>query len=202
MNPIRAYFEDLAARWDTLQSPDRPVRLSRLLEEFHECLTPCESILEVGTGTGALIPCLKQCAPDARLVSIDLAGEMLQRARRREASASLLQADVHDLPFAPARGRGTGFDVVVCHNCFPHFADKRTALAALSSVIRPGGHLLIIHDSSREKINSIHSNAGEAIRNDLLPVGAETRRMLIAAGFTGVWVEDTTHRYLAAGRRG
>ena len=24
MNPIRAYFEDLAARWDTLQAPDRP----------------------------------------------------------------------------------------------------------------------------------------------------------------------------------
>ena len=202
MNAIRMYFEDLAPRWDTLQPPDRHETLRRLLAEFHACLSPCDSILEVGTGTGALLPCLKECAPAARLVSIDLAGEMLRRAQQREATSNLLQADVHHLPFAAAPMRWSGFDAVVCHNCFPHFADKRAALYALASVLKPGGHILIIHDASREKINAIHSNAGEAIRHDLLPAGADTRRLLIEAGFVGVWIEDAAHRYLAAGQRG
>jgi len=196
MNDLRSYFEDLAGRWDGSQPPNRGEVLRRLLLPFAPLLGAGGAVLEVGTGTGALIPCLRECAPGARLVSIDLAGAMLRRARQRCPDAALVQSDAHHPPFAVL-----GFDVVVCHNSFPHFADKPAALNALARVLRRGGYFLILHDLSREKVNAIHSGGGSAIQNDLLPPGEETGRMLMRAGFVGVQVEDTDERYVVAGRR-
>lgn len=70
----------------------------------------------------------------------------------------------------------------------------------LARVLRPSGHLLILHDLSRERVNAIHSRAGGPIRNDLLPPGAETRQLLVEVGFTNVQVEDTEEHYVAVGQ--
>ncbi len=206
MNRLRAYFENLAERWDAQQPAGRQDVLRQLLVPFEGVMGAAEAILEVGTGTGALIPCLRACAPNAWLVSIDLAHAMLGRARERQAAAGLIQADVHRLPFAsrPARepaGNAGRFDLVVCHNSFPHFAHKEAALYEIVRVLSPGGHLFILHDLSREQVNAIHSGAGEPIRHDLLPPGEDTRRMLLRAGFIDAQVADTEDHYVAIGRR-
>lgn len=195
MDELRAYFEDLAVRWDALQPPDREERLRRLLAPFAPVLGAAGTILELGTGTGALIPCLRERAPGARLVSVDLADEMLRRARQRCPDAAVVQADAHRPPFAAA-----GFDLVVCHNCFPHLADKPAALRALARALRPGGRLLILHDLSRVRVNAIHSSGGPAIQHDLLPPGDEAGEMLQRAGFVDVGVEDRDEHYIVAGR--
>ena len=197
MNRLRAFFEDLAERWDAQQPTDRQNVLRGLLAPFAAELGAAQAILEVGSGTGALIPCLREHAPAARLVSIDLAHAMLWRARRRCPAATLVQADVHRLPFTQRAG---AFDLVVCHNSFPHFADMSSALRELAQVLAPGGCLLILHDLSRERVNAIHSGVGEPIQHDLLPPGEETRRMLMRAGFVDVQIEDTEDHYVAVGR--
>lgn len=195
MNDLRAFFEDLAGRWDSYLAPDHEQVLRQLLSTYAPLLSAAGDILDVGTGTGAIIPCLREAAPAAHLVSVDLAGEMLGRARQRCPEAALLQADVHRLPIAtPA------FDLVICHNSFPHFADKPAAVRSLAGALRPRGHLLILHNLSREKVNAIHSGGGEAIQNDLLPPGRETGQMLVRAGFVDVSVEDTDQRYTVSGR--
>lgn len=194
---LRAFFEDLAGRWDAQQPPDRQQVLRRLLVPFAAELKASRAILEVGTGTGALIPCLRECAPVARLVSIDLAHAMLCRARRRCPDAALIQADVHRLPFQWT----DAFDVAICHNSFPHFADMPAALRELARVLAPGGWLLILHDLSRAQVNAIHSSAGPPIERGLLPPGEETRQMLVGTGFVGVQVTDAKDHYLAVGYR-
>jgi len=90
---------------------------------------------------------------------------------------------------------------VICHNSFPHFADKLAVLNALARVLRPGGHLLILHDLSREKVNAIHSSRGAAIQNDLRPPGEEKGQMLVRAGFGDMQVEDSDECYVIAGRQ-
>ena len=198
MNDLRAFFEDLAGRWDEQQPAGRQDVLLDLLAPFAATFEAARAILEVGTGTGALIPCLQTYAPTAWLASIDLAHAMLWRARRRCPEAVLIQADVHRLPFAR---HGGAFDVVVCHNSFPHFADMPAALHELARVLAPGGRLLILHDLSREEVNAIHSSGGPAIEHDLLPPDEETRQMLLDAGFGDVWVEDLPAHYIASGQR-
>jgi len=196
VDDLRAFFERLAEEWDAQQPPDREEWLRRLLEPFGDLLQQAQAVLEVGTGTGALIPLLRESAPTARVVSIDLAYAMLRRARRRCLDALLVQADVHHLPFPPA-----AFDRVVCHNTFPHFHDKPAALVELARVLRSGGYLLILHDLGREQVNAIHRSVGGAIGNDLLPSGDELARLLQAGDFSPVEVEDSPQRYRAIGQR-
>ena len=113
--------------------------------------------------------------------------------------AWLAQTDAHRLPFAAHRA---AFDVVVCHNSFPHFAHQAAALRELGRALAPGGTLLILHDLSRERVNAIHGGAGGAIANDLLPPGEDLHAMLLAAGYGDVWVEDGAAQYRATGRWG
>ena len=83
-------------------------------------------ILEVGTGTGGLLPVLKQHNPSAGITQIDFANAMLVRAQVNRNGDQLVQADVHQLPFAPFT-----FDLVICHNSFPHFRQKLSALVSI-----------------------------------------------------------------------
>jgi len=194
MDPRRAFFERLAEEWDAQQPPDREEHLRRLLAPFREDLQASGSILEVGTGTGALIPLLREHSPAAPVVSVDLAHGMLRRARGRCPDAWLVQADVHSLPFPTG-----AFDRAICHNVFPHFRDRRAALAELARVLRPGGLLLILHDLGRDEVNAIHRAAGGAIGHDLLPTGGELYRLLMETGFGQVEVEDGPDGYRAIG---
>ncbi len=198
MDALQAFFEDLAPRWDAQQPADRCEVLLDLLAPFADILQSARAILEVGTGTGQLIPCLREYAPHARLVTIDLAHAMLWRAQQRVADTWLVQTDVHRLPFAAPLA---GFDIAVCHNSFPHFARMDAALHELRRVLTPGGTLLILHDLSRERVNAIHSGAGGAIANDLLPPGKTLREMLRATGFSDIRVEDNAARYRAVGHK-
>lgn len=199
MDDLQYFFEDLATRWDAHQPENRQEILLNMLAPFEETLRNARSILDVGTGTGMIIPCLRAFAPTARLVSIDLAYAMLWRARQRVPEGNLVQADVHRLPFASSPAT---FDVVVCHNCFPHFAQRIHALYELERIIIPGGKLLILHDLSRDQVNGIHSGAGYPIGNDLLPPGEKMQEMLTNAGFSEVWVEDANTHYMAVGNWG
>ncbi len=194
MHTHRPVFEQLASEWDSLQSPQRSERLRQLLSSL-EPVHGAGSILEVGTGTGALIPLLRERSPSARLVSIDLAHAMLVQAQKRAGAAGLVQADVHRLAFRRC------FDVVICHNSFPHFTDKPAALAELRRVLCPGGCLIVLHDTCREKVNAIHQNArAAALHHDLLPTGEEMQALLSCSGFVEIRVQDAQDRYIATAR--
>jgi ubiquinone/menaquinone biosynthesis C-methylase UbiE len=169
--------------------------LCRMVAPFAEALSAARAVLEIGTGTGALIPRLLECAPGIRLVSIDLAHAMLAQARGRCPDTPLIEADAHRLPFVS--GKKSAFDVVVCHNSFPHFADKPRALREIRRVLRPGGQLLILHNNPRERVNAIHAQAGGPIAHDLLPPGDDLYQLLVRVGYVNVWVDDTEEHYLA-----
>jgi ubiquinone/menaquinone biosynthesis C-methylase UbiE len=190
---MRDFFETLAGEWDALQSPERGERLRQMLAELGALLGDARNILEVGTGTGALLPFLHECAPSARLVAVDFAHAMLARAQTRGVAVRFAQADVHTLPF-----RAVSFDVVICHGSFPHFRDKRAALFELKRVLQERGHLFILHDVSRIRVNAAHQGAhSTAIHHDLLPCSEEMCALLSAAGFGDIHVEDTSEHYLA-----
>jgi demethylmenaquinone methyltransferase/2-methoxy-6-polyprenyl-1,4-benzoquinol methylase len=123
---------------------------------------------------------------------VDFAHAMLRSALRRCPAESFIQADVHDLPVAAGC-----FDLVVCHNSFPHFADKSRALREIRRILQSGGRLMILHNNSRAFVNQIHMNAGDPIADDLLPSGEELSQWLMNAGFQNIQIEDTSVHYMA-----
>lgn len=196
MDNLRAFFESLADDWDAQQPPNRDEILRQMLAAFDTALGSAKAILEVGTGTGALIPQLRSYAPAARIISVDMAEAMLHHARRRCSKASLVQCDVHRLPFLSASIGPNAFDTVISHNSFPHFVDPHVALAEFARVLIRGGHMLIMHDLGREQVNAIHQGSSNSvIHNDLLPPIIELAKMFETFGFQIIDCEDSESCY-------
>ena len=188
----RLFFEDLAPKWDTMQPPERISTINRLIKPFDSFFRKCNSILEIGTGTGTLIPILRTRYPETRIFSIDLAHRMLVIAKTKSKISALIQSDVHHLPFMRDYFAG-----VICHNSFPHFANKSTALTELRRVLQANGNLLILHDNSREKVNHIHQHApSSVIHDDILPPASDLDDLLQISGFTTELIEDQSEKYL------
>lgn len=106
-----------------------------------------ERILEVGCGTGALLPAL---AGRARVVcGSDLSAAMLRRARRRLRRAArsipLCRARVQALPY-----RSASFDTLVCTFPAGYIRDPR-AWAEFARVLVPGGRAVVVYGVAVER---------------------------------------------------
>lgn len=190
------FFNQLAPRWDSMRSPERLRQIERLLDRFKLTWQSAPSILDVGSGTGLLLPLLQAYAPAARIVGLDLAQDMLSRARDRAGSAALLQASGQHLPLVEA-----SFKVVIYHAVLPHLLNPPAALAEAQRVLQPGGTLLIFHEISRAEVNAIHRQVGGAIAADHMPLPTELRGWLVQAGFTAIHLEDAPSHFLAAAQK-
>jgi ubiquinone/menaquinone biosynthesis C-methylase UbiE len=101
-----------------------------------------ERVLDLACGTGELERRMREAEPTARLVGVDLAPAMVERARAKlndQSGVRIEQADVHDLPFE----EGT-FGVVVCANTFHYFTHPEDVLREARRVLRPGGRLVLL----------------------------------------------------------
>jgi demethylmenaquinone methyltransferase/2-methoxy-6-polyprenyl-1,4-benzoquinol methylase len=192
MENLRNFFEKLALEWDAAQPDDRDEIIHKLIAPFDHQIKNCNHILDAGTGTGALIPILKARYPNSKVVSFDLAHQMLRLCHHRVPQAPLLQCDVHYLAL-----KGNHFDLVICHNSFPHFWYMSQALLSFKRVLRKNGKLLILHDISRERVNSIHQNAkSEVIHHDLLPDASDLGKLLNNCGFETRLSQDTDEFFI------
>jgi len=101
-----------------------------------------DNVLDLACGTGELLQRIMEDAPEAGLTGVDLAPNMVDRARHKLAERSevqIQQADAHDLPFADE-----SFDVVVCANTFHYFTHPEQVLREARRVLRPGGRLVLL----------------------------------------------------------
>lgn len=102
------------------------------------------SVLEAGCGVGAQTVTLARQSPGARITSVDLSAASVDQARAAVAEAgltnvSLRQADIFDLPFAPA-----SFDHLFLCFVLEHLPRPVEALRALLRVLKPGGSVTVI----------------------------------------------------------
>jgi ubiquinone/menaquinone biosynthesis C-methylase UbiE len=189
----REYFNQLAGTWDKMTPEETRARLPQMIDYL--AIKPGDTILDVGGGTGILLPLLYNAAGDrGKIVSLDIAEEMLKQARDNGYPNSIhyIHADVAAIPLS-----AEAFDLVICYSCFPHFPDKLKALAEMTRVLRNRGRLVICHTASRQAINELHKSIGNVVANDTIPDEAIMRKMLAASGLKPIEVRDDSHRYLA-----
>lgn len=131
-------FDDVAAIFEQSPPEDGLQRLETVVNRAE--IQPYEAILDIGTGTGVLIPFILKHHP-SRVLACDLSGEMLKRARRRFGDHVVtLQTDVVDISLDHGP-----FGVVFCNAVFGNVHDQRETLETISSLLGPMGRLVISH---------------------------------------------------------
>lgn len=130
---------NLAARksvYATAEGPDaREVLFAAIVEARPR------RVLEVGGGEGELAERIIT-AVGAELVGIDQSERMVELQRARGVDARV--GDVQDLPFGDAE-----FDLAVAAWMLYHVPDLERALGELARVLRPGGRLIAVTNSTQ-----------------------------------------------------
>jgi len=194
---IQVFFDGCAARWDADRPPESVERLGALVAEL--AIRPGSRILDVGTGTGVVLPALApSLGEEGLIVALDLSWEMLRQAKARGGSHRIvcLQADVMDLPIASAF-----FDWIICYSVFPHFSNQHRGLAELSRTLKPGCRLVICHSQSREAINALHRSVGDVVGGHTLPDDPHMKALISEAGLHLTHLENRPDRYLVIAQK-
>lgn len=193
----RARFEAMADRWDAQR--ERGTRDGAVLRGL-DLVAPLDGrvVVDLGCGTGLLETHLVPRLSGGRVVAVDYAAAMLDRARARCPSAAVdwLCADVHDtgLPDSCA-------DVVLCFDAWPHFDDPDRVAAEMARWLRPGGRALVWHDIGRARLAQVHAGAGGAVAHDVLPPVGELAGLLARHGLETVLAEEDEASYTLLARR-
>jgi SAM-dependent methyltransferase len=163
---------------------------------------PGSLVLEAGCGVGAQTLTLAGRSADARFVSVDVSAESVGLAAQRARDAGITnvefqQGDIFALPFQAA-----SFDHVFVCFVLEHLAQPVEALAALRTLLKPGGSLTLIegdHGSAYFHPRSEAADAAIACQVELQRaaggnalIGREVYPLLIAAGLESVGVSART----------
>jgi malonyl-CoA O-methyltransferase len=136
---IAAAFHQKAAEYDHHVLVQKRV-VSQLTESvgLHLKQLP-RHILDVGTGTGALLERLHGCYHDAGLTGIDIALNMCLRSQQKMGSiCRIVNGSVESLPF-----RAGSFDLVVSASMLQWVGDLSAALHEMCRVTQPGGTISV-----------------------------------------------------------
>jgi len=142
------------------------------------------SVLDLGTGSGAIALAVKRNRPHARVVAVEIAAAALEYAKRNAARLSLEIEWLHGRWFEPVRG--ARFDLIVSNPPYvalgdPHldegdlrFEPRHALVAGIDGLaeireiakgapgfLRPGGWLLLEHGLGQDKaVQGLLAGAG------------------------------------------
>jgi SAM-dependent methyltransferase len=140
-------FDELCFRFLESLAEDVLERMGEIVDAARIAMG--EPVLDVGTGTGALIPLIRSHHP-GRVVACDLSGKMLEENARRHPDVELHRCDVRDLALG-----ADSVDVVFMNAVFGNIADKDGALRNITRMLRPGGRVVISHPEGRAFVERI-----------------------------------------------
>jgi len=194
----KAFFNRMAEGWDQkFYTPEMRERLPQLVSLFR--LHPGARILDVGAGTGGIIPYILQAiGPEGSIWAVDFSEKMVEIGREKfkdEPRVRFSLSAVECLPFADEF-----FHHIVCFGAFPHFADKQLAVKEMRRVLKTQGTLIILHALSSQEIKQHHMGAGP-VSHDFLPEEIEMRRLLKTAGFQVLQLIDRPKCYLCEAQK-
>ena len=159
------FFNSVASSWDqtcnhNMEKVEKILDLSEIKKGDH--------VLDVGTGTGVLIPSLyRRVGSTGYIKAVDIAENMINLAKKKNVYINV-NFECRDI--LEINGSKDLYDHVICYSMFPHFKSrKQEAILILAGKLKVGGQLIICHSQSRDDINNLHKGVEEPVKDDNLP---------------------------------
>lgn len=176
------FFDKNALDWQEPEEKEIEIIKNNIIPLLE--LKKGEKVLDACSGTGVLIPFLKDFEAD--ITEYDFSDKMIEKAKSLYGDdISYIVGDIENMPF-----ERTSFDKVICHNSFPHIQDKQKAFKEVSRVLKAGGIFLISHSGSKKEIDEHHKNCNEIVKNDIIPSNNEITIFAAMADFETVEICD------------
>ncbi len=140
---LKSAFNSAAETYDKYAVLQKEVG-ARLLERFDLVKVTPERILDIGSGTGRISRAMRQRYTDSHVVSLDLAVEMLRKARSQTGwwqkwrkPTYWICADAQRIPL-----RDDSMDIVVSNLTLQWCTDPEATFRELRRVLKPNGLLM------------------------------------------------------------
>jgi ubiquinone/menaquinone biosynthesis C-methylase UbiE len=195
MYESKAAFFDVQAKapWAAdAYAPDEMAKLDALFAR----IGPLQGmkVLEPGCGTGRLTEILVQkVGPQGHILALDISRQMIAAAKQR--LKNHCNIDLHAKAVEDVSLTSTHFDLVLCHQVFPHIRDKRKCLREFAGALRPAGKIVLYHFINLDQINDVHRKAGTVVENDMMPDKREMKQLFTGAGLKIEDIRDDEKGY-------
>lgn len=147
------FFDHLAPSWDASEVRSTPRRIKSILSKIP--IGKGMRVLDLGTGTGVLVPYLSEAVgPNGHVTAIDLSEGMLSRAIEKYGDMKNVEFLKIDFEEEIIPGK---YDVAMLYSVYPHLHAPAATLEWLFKMnMNPGGVIAIAFPCDEEFINAIH----------------------------------------------
>ncbi len=168
-----------------------PERLEKIVA--HGKIKRGDTILDVGSGTGILIPIIRKYKP-GRIYGCDLSERMLEQLRKNYSYVKTVKADVRDLKLNEG-----SIDAVFVNACYPNIVDKKGAFSNISKMMKPEGRIIVSHPLGKAFIVSLKDSVPFPL--DEFPEEPEARALFRPFGFEIETFIDEPELYILVGMK-
>lgn len=186
------FFDNLAPVWDENEVLSTPNKVNLILDYMK--IEPGQEILDLGTGTGILLPYLaNRIGEDGKITAVDYSEGMLKRAIEKfsnlRPTPEFLKLDFENETI-PGE-----YDHIILYCVYPHLHFPIDTLKWLLKVnLKEKGELHIAFPCSPDYINNIHKERHS--ESDILPTASELADFINKNGMNADVILENENAYL------
>lgn len=185
------FFDSIAPTWDENEIRSTPERVRSILSKIN--IRKGMDILDLGTGTGVLVPYLSEMTGEnGHITAIDLSEGMLNLARKKY--GSLRNVEFLNLDFEEEQIPGK-YDIALLYCVYPHLHAPAETLEWLFKMnMKKDGRIVIGFPSDEKFINDIHHE--RKAEHDHLPPANTLAEMINHWGLKADVIAATSDEYI------
>ena len=167
----RDFFDNISKEWDNIIEVNKE-KINTLLSKLD--IKENERVLDVGTGTGVLIPFIKKLNKNGYIRGVDFSNGMLEVARKKYKHIQNLDFEIIDVENEVIKEK---YNKIILYSMFPHLENKtKTIKTLVKNNLSENGKLMIAHSNSREFLNNMHKEKNEAVSEArLIPIDNQVK---------------------------
>jgi ubiquinone/menaquinone biosynthesis C-methylase UbiE len=145
-------------------------------------------VLDVGSGTGILLPLIKGYEPET-IYACDLSEAMLEKLKKNYPHTQTIATDVRNLNLPDG-----GIDVTFMNACYSNLMDKQGVFKNIGRMMTPGGRMVISHPMGKAFIDILKESSPFPL--DDFPKESEAKTFLTSYGFRITKFTDIPKLYI------